>query len=174
MAIKIPPKSITYIIACSAVIIILLFAGIYPLHRALANRDEKIADKNLKLEEQKLLLPVYEMLKQKMGKKNARLLPLPAKAQLPGDQMGRLETDLKDISGKAKVDLISFLPNLTSADVKSKTIAVDAVARGEFFAMRRFLIGLGGIPYVERIEEVQLSRTADALEIKVKFWVARS
>jgi hypothetical protein len=174
MPITLPHKSITYIVICFSVIIILLIMGIYPLHRALANRDENIADKKLKLEEQKLLLPVYEMLKQRIGKKSVRVLPLPAKAQLPSDQMSRLEVDLKDISGKAKVELVSFQPALTSADGKLKTIAVDAVARGEFFSMRKFLIGVGSIPYVEYIEEVQLSRTTDWLEIKVKFWVARS
>jgi hypothetical protein len=66
------------------------------------------------------------------------------------------------------------MPALNSAGDISKTIAVDAVARGELFAMRKFLIGLGSIPYVEQIEEVQLSRNPDWLEIKVKFWVARS
>jgi hypothetical protein len=174
MAINVPQKSITYIIICSTIIIILLFVGIYPLHRAMANRDEKIADMNLKLQEQNLLLPVYQMLKQRAGKKSAHMLPLPTKAQLPSDQMGRLEGDLKDVSGKAKVELVSFQPALNVGDGKAKTISVDAVARGEFFAMRKFLIGLGSIPYVENIEEVQLSRTADWLEIKVKFWVARS
>jgi len=174
MAIKIPQKSITYIIICSSLLVILLLIGIYPLHRALANRNEKIAEKNVSLEEQKLLLPVYEALKQKIGKKNTRSLPLPAAGQLPSDQIGRLEVDLKDIAGKAKMELVSFLPGVTAADGKSKSISVEAVARGEFFPMRKFLIGLGGLSYVEHIEEVQLSRTADALEIKVKFRVART
>jgi hypothetical protein len=82
MAIKVPQKSITYIIICCSVIIILLLIGIYPLHRAMADRDEKIADKNLKLEEQKLLLPVYQMLKQRIEKKGSRALSLPAKTQI--------------------------------------------------------------------------------------------
>jgi hypothetical protein len=140
----------------------------------LASRDEKIVEKNVSLEEQKLLLPVYDMLKQRIGKKSARNFPLPANGQLPGDQIGKLEADIKDLSGKAKVELVSFLPGVASADGKSKSISVDAVARGEFFAMRKFMIGIGSIPYVEHIEEIQLSRTADALEIKVKFRVARS
>jgi hypothetical protein len=150
MAINVPQKSITYIIICSSIIVILLFVGIYPLHRTMVNRDEKIADKNLKLEEQKLLLPVYTMLKQRIGKKSARILPVPAKAQLPSDQMGKLEDDLKDVSGKAKVELVSFQPALNSGDGKLKTIAVEAVARGEFFAMRKFMIGFD-VSYDARI-----------------------
>lgn len=173
MSLKVPQKSITYIIICLSIIVVLLVIGVYPLYRALATRDDQIAEKNLKLEEQKLLLPVYEMLKQKIGKKNARTLPLPANAQLPSDQIDKLERELKEISGKAKVELVSFLPGVAPADGKSKSMSVDVMARGEFFSMRKFLIGLGSIPYVEHIEEVQLSRTADALEIKVKFRVAK-
>jgi hypothetical protein len=174
MAIKIPQKSITYIITGTAVIVILLIAGVYPLHRALVNRDDQIADRNFKLTEQQLLQPVHQALKQKLDKKKARLLPLPAQAPLPRDQFGRVDSDLKELSGKAKVELISFTPALGSTDDKSKTVSAEAVAQGEFFAMRKFLVGLSSIPYVESIEVVQISRTPAVMELKVKFLVARS
>lgn len=174
MAIKIPQKSITYIITGSSVIVILLVAGIYPLHRALANRDEQIADRSFKVEEQRLLQPVYQTLKQAVDKTRVRALPMPAQTPLPRNQFGRVDNDLKELSGKAKVGLISFTPALGSADDKDKTVSAELVAHGEFFAMRRFLTGLSSIPYVERIEVVQITRMPDTMEMKVKFWVARN
>jgi hypothetical protein len=48
------------------------------------------------------------------------------------------------------------------------------VVRGDFLNFRKLLIGLGEVAYVERIEEIQIQQNPDALEFKMKVWVAIS
>lgn len=174
MSIKIPQKSISYIIACVSAITILVIACIIPLNRAMTHREELLAEKSLKLDEQRLLLPVHQALQQRLEKKRVRALPLPAQSQMPKDQIGKVDEDLRELSGKAKIELISFTPSLLAAEDKPNSITAEAVIQGEFFQMRNFLSGLAGIPYLERIEEVRISRTPDFMEMRIKFRVARS
>jgi hypothetical protein len=171
---NIPKQSMTYIIIFLCVILVFIFLGIVPSQRALANREENIAETNLKLEEQKILFPVYQVLKQGTEKKGAHALPLPAKVPLARNQLGRLNEAVKEIAGRAHMEVISLAPDVNSLSDKSTSIAVNVTVRGTFFSLRQLLIGIGGIPSLERIEGIQIQRTTNWMEMKVKFWVALS
>jgi hypothetical protein len=49
---------------------------------------------------------------------------------------------------------------------------VNVLLRGDFINFRKFLINLGGIPYVQQIEEVAIQQKLDSKEFRLKVWVA--
>jgi hypothetical protein len=47
----------------------------------------------------------------------------------------------------------------------------NAVVRGDFVNFRELLIGLGDIPYLEKIEEVSVKQLSDSMELQAIVWL---
>ncbi len=170
---KIPQQSIVYMVICLSGIMLFVLLGIFPSQRVLANLEEKIAESNYKIEEQKVFMPVSRIVKERTQKKSPRGLPVPAKSPLAQEQVDLLNASIKEISGRANLEVVSILPALGSLSISSKSMAIETLLRGNFYSFRKFLAGLGGIPSVEHIEEIQIRQYPEWLELKVKFWVER-
>jgi hypothetical protein len=46
------------------------------------------------------------------------------------------------------------------------------VLKGEFANFRKMLIELGALPYLDRIEEIRIQQNPDAMEFRIKIWIA--
>lgn len=136
--------------------------------------DAKIAETNLLIEEQQILLPVYKELKLRAQKKGAGTLPFPARSELPREKLAELTANIKRMSQMSSVDILSFTPALSSLSGNSKSLVMEVAAKGDFFSFRKFLIDLEGIPYLERIEEIQIQQQIGGMELKIKLWIASS
>ncbi len=179
MGLKIPQRSIIYLLIGFSLILIFIFGAIFPSQRTLRDLNGKIAQTSSRLAEQKALASIYETLRQRAqkqatDKEGARALPLPAKRETPRVQMDQLAGAVQEISRLARVELMSLVPALNSLSGDSKSIVMVATVRGEFYSLCRFLVGLGGLPYMEQIEEIHIQQSPDGLELRVKFGVART
>jgi len=54
----------------------------------------------------------------------------------------------------------------------SKYLIYDAIVKGEFANFRKLLVGLGEIPYVEQIDEMNMKQDSDSMEFRLKIGVA--
>ena len=171
---NISQKSVIYLIVCLAGILIFLLLEIVPHNRELASLEGKITDIKSHIEEQKALFPIYLAIKQKTQKKKTPVLPFPAKSKLAGAPMAQVNANIKEIAGKANTELVAVTPSLGSSAGSSGYMALEVSAKGNFPSFRKFLIGLEGVGYVEHIEDIQIQQNLNAMEIKIKLWVARS
>ncbi len=174
----IPQQSVIYLLICLSGVIIFIALGILPTQRTLSELNGKIAETKVRIEEQKTLVSIYQTLKQRAQKKEtqkqgARTLFLPVKAAPERVEMERLTATVEGISRRANLQMISLAPALSSLGGDSKTMAVEMVVRGEFHSFRRILIGLGELPYIDHVEEMQFQQNQDGTELRVKFWVNR-
>jgi hypothetical protein len=172
LGIRIPQQSLIYIAVCLIGILIFVFAGIMPAGRSLADLDEQIADARYRMEEQKTLMPLMQSLRGQSDRKESQILPLPEKGKL---QQARIDTLPMAFSTAAKMSgmtLVSALPNLNALTGDARFLSVDAVLRGDFIRFRKFLIQIGGLPYVQHIEEITIQQKADVPEFRLKIWVA--
>jgi hypothetical protein len=48
------------------------------------------------------------------------------------------------------------------------------VIRGDFMSFRKFLIGVGELPYLERFEEIEIQQDPGFMEFRMKIWLALS
>jgi hypothetical protein len=174
MGVKFPQQSVVYLVVCLSGIATFVFLGIMPSQRSIGELDARIAAAGLRMEEQKTLAPIYQALKEKANKRMAMSLPCPAVKELPRTEMDRLNNYVKEAAAGAKVQIVSLKPSLNSLADNSKSLAMETSVRGDFFALRKFLIGLGGISCLEHIEEIEIQQGADSMELKVKFRIARS
>jgi hypothetical protein len=173
-SIKFPKESMIYLAICLSGLIILLFFGLVPSQRSITRLDAKIDQTKLLIEEQQTLLPIYKELKKKAEKKVAWTLPFPARIELPRENLEELAANIKRLSRLSNVDILSLNPALSSLSGNKKYLEMEIVAKGDFYSFRKFLIDLEGIPYLERIEEIQIQQNVGGMELKVKLWILSS
>jgi hypothetical protein len=169
---KIPQRSIKYFLICLFGVAIFVFVGILPSQWSLKGLDQDIKSLEFKVEEQKMLLPVYETLKKKGTKKVSSILPLPAKTPLSRDQLPKLSLTLRDIARQSNMEVIKLIPDLKSLSSDSKSLSVDMTFNGEWSNFRKFLLALEAIPFFENIEEVSIRQLSQGTELSLKIWVA--
>ncbi len=170
---KLPQQSLIYLIVCLSGVLVFILLGIIPAQRRLAGLERKIGEERLRLEEQSTLLPVYDILKQRIHRREW-ILPFPQKAELPQEQLDQLGEKVNEIANQAGVAIVSYFPVVNSLASGSQSLAAEAALKGDFFSFRKFLTGLGGIACVTHIEEILMEQHPDGLEMKLKFWIALS
>ena len=170
--ISIPPQSLIYLGLCLTGVLVFVFWGIFPAYSTLAELDAKAASIKHRIEEQKVLLPFYQTLQNASEQKDSTVLPLPEKSKLPQGKIGTLPVNLSAVVKMSGMTLVSATPNVAALTGDARFISVNLVLKGNFINFRKFLIHLGGIPYVDHIEEIVIQDKPDAKEYRLKLWAA--
>jgi hypothetical protein len=170
--INIHQDSFWYIVTYSGIIFLFVLVGIIPLYHYNSNLlDENKKLKN-QIEEQKELGPIYGNLLMTLKDKDLRVLPDPGKTRIRRGETGKFQDDLRMIAGRARLTVVALKPDLSTLAGSSAYLLHDAILKGEFANFRKMLIGLGTVPYLDRIEEISILQYPDSLEFRMKIWIA--
>lgn len=170
--INIPQQSVIYIAVCLIGILLFVALGIIPTGRSLVELDKRIDDARNKLEGQKTLMPLFQSLQGRLEKKESQILPMPEQGKLPQARISTLPVTFSTAAKVSGMTLVSAIPNLNALTGDAQFLQVDALLRGNFIQFRKFLVQIGGLPYVHHIEEITIQGKADMTEFRVKIWVA--
>ena len=107
-----------------------------------------------------------------MNNKDLLILPNPEKKTIPRGEAGKFQDDIRTIAGKSGLMTVSLTPDLSTLAGSSTSLLHNVVLKGEFANFRKMLIGLGSIPYLDRIEEINIQQNPDSMEFKMKIWIA--
>ena len=170
--INIHQNSFWYIVTYSGIIFLFVLVGIFPLYHYNSNLiDENKKLKN-QIEEQKELGPIYLNLLKILNNKDLRVLPNPEKTTIPRGEAGKFQDDFRKIAGNAGLMMVSLTPDLNTSAGSSTSLLHNVVLKGEFANFRKMLIGLGSVPYLDRIEEINIQQYPDSMEFRMKIWIA--
>jgi hypothetical protein len=171
---KIPAQSVYYFLLCSTGILLFVFLGLYPVQSSLNHQDQDMAKMKARIEEQKVLYPLYQelLLLGKGQKKDSNLLPASSKAGLSMDQLGNISILFKNMAQESSLQAVSVTPDVKSLTTNSKNISVLLVVKGDFLKLRRFLFELERLPCMEHIEEIQIEEAGGGKEFRLKTWLA--
>jgi hypothetical protein len=172
MTSKFPRQSMIYLLLCLTGILIFIFAGILPNSRTMAELSTKTTDVQFQLEEQRALSPIQKSLQDKSEKKESEILPLPAKGILVQAKINTLPMTFSTAARMSGMSMVSAIPTFAALPGEAQFLSVNVVLRGDFINLRKFLINLGGIPYVTQIEEIAIQQKPDTKEFRLKIWVA--
>jgi len=164
--------SFWYIVIYSGIIFLFVLVGIFPLYHYNSNLIEKNKELKNQIEEQKELKPVYLNLFNTLNNKDLRILPNPEKKTIPRVEAGKFQDDIRTIAGRAGLMTVSLTPDLSTLAGSSTSLLHNVVLKGEFASFRKMLIGLGAVPYLDRIEEISVQQGTDSMEFKMKVWIA--
>ena len=171
IGIKIPRQSIIYLVVCLSGILVFVFAGILPYQRSITRLDQEISKTRADLSVQEELYPLYMSLTRKAPAKSSSALPIPAKSVLPRSQVDRIPTSVREMAARSGMNVMSVSPDLSTLTGNTQEMPVRIVMRGDFLKFRNFLLGLGAVPYVERVEEIQIQQNPDRMEFRTKIWL---
>ena len=170
--INIPEKSLWYLMICGGIILLFVLVGIFPLYQYNSHRLNENKRLEYQIKEQKELGPIYLTLLKIMENKDLRVLPNPKKATIPRVEAGKFQDAFRAIADKSGLMTISLTPELTTLAESSTFLLHNAVLKGEFDNFRKMLIGLGAVPYLDRIEEIRIQQNPDSMEFRMKIWIA--
>jgi hypothetical protein len=155
-------------------LLLFIIAVIVPVQRFAAGLDGRIKDIQYQVDEQKRLQPIYQMLKTKSQTTAPSILPTPASGKLSRDLVSVVPSTIGRIVKNAAMETISISPDVNSLANQSRSLLMHAVIRGNFMSFRKFLIGVGELPYLERFEEIEIQQDPDFMEFRIKIRLALS
>jgi hypothetical protein len=170
--INIRQNSFWYIVTYSGIILLIFLVGIFPLYHYNSNLIDGNRKLKNQIEEQKELGPVYLSLLKVTNNKDLRVLPNPEKITIPREEAGKFQDDIRMIARKYGLTMVSLKPDLNTSSGSSTSLLHNVVLKGEFANLRKMLIGLGAVPYLDRIEEINIQQYPDSMEFRMKIWIA--
>jgi len=167
----VPKEVLSRIVFYSAAIVILMLIANYPSQMSIIKLGNEIAETKARLEEQKLLIPIYSELLAKSRLKAVPEAP-ESKEGLASGQVDHLAEMLREVAKKSNIETISVIPDPTSLAGGSNLLNVDVSARGDFFAFRGFLLDLRSLSYVNSFDEVRVQAVSGTKEYNLKMKIA--
>ncbi len=154
-------RIVTYLIIYIGVLLTIIVFVIYPYHMSLADVDSEIEITKGRIEEQRLLFPVFKDLLKKVRLKESGGLPLPKKKKLARDETDRILSILQEIAQRSHLIISGIMPDVDSLIGGSEYLKMTIVMKGELFDLRNFLVLLGEVSYLEHIEQIQIRAAQD-------------
>ena len=164
---KIPKRVLILHLSCWGGLLIFLLAVVLPLYGSLSGLDRRIQDVRQQVDEQKTLQPLHQALKAKGRNVAPSVLPTPERGKLSRDLIGTVPSALRRIGQNAGMESFSVSPDVNSLAGNSPFLLVRVVAQGDFMNFRRYLIGLGELPWLDRVEEIEIRQNPDIMEFRV-------
>ena len=170
----IPKQTLIIHLAWLGVLLLFVLAVIVHMQRSTISLDRKIKDIQSQVDEQKSLRLIYQTMKTKSRTTAAGILPITERAKLSRDLVSGVPSAIREIAKYAAMETLSVSPDVNSLANQSRYLLVHTVIRGDFMSFRKFLIGAGKLPYLERFEEIEIRQEPDFMDFRMKIWLALS
>ena len=175
MADKIPKNPLTQslfvLVICVVGVLTFLFLIILPSQKTSAELDREIDKLNVRIEEQRILTPVFHSLLNRAKTAPPSLLPSPEKTNLTHGEMNSISKIFQDIAARHNLKLEEVKTDVSSMMQNSGYLMMRLRLSGNFYKFRDFLVDLGSIPSLEHIEEISIRPVKTARELEIKLWL---
>ncbi|MCK9362489.1 MAG: hypothetical protein M0P74_02655 [Syntrophales bacterium] len=172
VSMDIPGQSILYFGLCLLGISIFIFVGILPTFKEGKYLDKQTMAVKQMLQEQKILLPYLLKMKERSGQKDQKKLVLQQKGKLASEEIKIIPVTLAEKAKMSGMTIVSVTPTLTRLSGKDSLLPVDIVLRGKFSDFRLFLINLGELYCLDRIDEMSIQQKPDGKEYRLTLLIA--
>ena len=135
--------------------------------------SQEIDKLNGRIEEQRILTPVFHSLLERTKMKGSSELPAPAKSKLTYGDMNAISKEFQDIAKQNNLKLDEIKTDVNSLMQESGYLIMQLHLSGDFFNFRKFLVDIGSIPSLEHIEEVKIQPDKASAELSLKIWLAQ-
>jgi hypothetical protein len=168
-----PTQSLILLILCGAGILVFLLFIILPGKRLSAELDRDIDGLKSRIEEQKILSPVFKSLFEK-SKPSAAQGPIPsARTKLSRGDIAGMPKRLQDMAGAHRLRVREVIPEVNTLTDASGRFLLRLNVAGQFNDLRGFLIDVGSLSFFESLEEIDIRAVEGGEEFGLKIWLAR-
>ena len=166
-------QSFVILVICAVGILAFFLLIILPSKKTAAELDRDIEKLSVRIEEQRILTPVFHSLLQRAKMKGPSELPSPVKTKLTHGDMNAISTVFQDIAGRHNLKVEEITADVSSLAQETGYLLMRLRLSGDFFDIRKFLIDMGSIPSLEHVEEINIKSTKTSKELRLKIWLAQ-
>jgi Tfp pilus assembly protein PilO len=160
-------------VLCGAGVLIFLLWVILPAKQLSAELDQDIVSLQARIEEQKILSPVFKNLFAKTKTTEPQGLPAPVRAKLTRDEIASVPKRLQQLAASHRLNVREIVPEVNTLTDASGRFLTRFTAAGQFADLRGFLMDVGALPYFESLEEIEIRAVEGGREFGLKIWMAR-
>ena len=168
-----PTQSLIYFLICGAGILVFVLLIIIPTQKTSAELDKDIDKLNARIDEQRILRPIFDNLLKQIKKKGPTELPVTKKNKLARGDISKLSERLLEIARRYDLKLHDIQTDVNALENNADYLLIRIHASGDFKKFRDFLVDLGNIPFLEQIEEIDIRAIENSREFKLKVWLAQ-
>ena len=168
-----PPQTLILMVLCGAGILAFLLLVILPAQRLSAELDRDIENLESRIEEQKILSPVFKNLFAKTKTTEPQGLPAPTRTKLTRDEIAGVPKRLQLLAASHHLNVREIVPEVNTLTDASGRFLTRLAATGQFADLRGFLIDVGALPSFDSIEEIEIRAVEGGREFGLKIWMAR-
>ena len=171
--VKFSQRSLFYFALFGVVILVIILLMIYPDYRTLAALDKNIKQLNTKIETQKLLFPLFQKMLTEIDLKLPEGAAFPKEEKLTQEKAESIVSVFHELASKFGLKVVEVSPDVESTLNGSGFLLMNVVVEGDFFKLREFLLELGTLPYLEKIEQLKLQNIEAGKEVRLKIWLVK-
>lgn len=166
-----PTQSLIYFFICGVGILVFVVLIIIPTQNTMAELDRDIEKITDRIEEQRILKPVFFSLLNRVKKKNPIELPVARKVKLALGDINKVSENLQANARRHGLKLRDIQTDVSTEADKAGYLLIQLRLTGDYQKFRDFLVELGNIPSLEQIEEIQIRAIENSRELKIKLWL---
>ena len=151
-----PTQSIVYCLICGAGIIAFIFLIIIPSQKTSAELDGQIKKVNERIEEQRILRPVFDSLIKRAKQADTNEVPVTPGFKTASGGINEITELLQEIARQHDLELKDISTDVASMMKNSQKMMMRIILTGNFQKFREFLLDLSAIPQLEEIEEIKI------------------
>lgn len=173
---ELPGRSLALMALYAAAVVVFVLALIVPAQMRLKKLDADINREQTNFIQRQKLLNEFTSL-DKIKVKDTFLLPTPPETLVSTSDLDKVFSLLKALAKDSDIMVTGLSPDMnefSSASGKQLGhLTINMKATGDFKSLRKFLIGAGGMPFVEHIREVEVKKNfrGEWLDLKFKIVV---
>ena len=166
-------QSLLVLVICVVGVLTFFLLILLPSQKTSAELDKEIDRLNIRIEEQRILTPVFHSLLKRAKMAPPSGLPTPEKAKLTHGDMNTISNVFQDIAMRHDLRLEEVKTDVSTMMEDSGYLMMRLRLSGNFYKFRDFLVELGSIPFLEHIEEINIRPVKTAREFQIKLWLAQ-
>ena len=168
-----PTQSLIYILICGAGVVVFILFIIIPSQNTSAELDQEIEKLNDRIEQQRILRPVFDSLLERAQKEQSTDLPATKIVKLDRGDIDRVSELLQDMAWRHDLKIQDIRIDANEILNNTGYLLMRIHATGDFMKFREFLMDLGSFPSLKQIEEIKIRAIEGNREYKLKIWMAQ-
>ena len=171
--IKYPRAAIYYLILTIITLIVIFLVALNPVWQKKSQLESRIADLELKIEEQQLLLPVYAALTREL--EDGPVLPEIASSDYEVTENQDVDSIISQLNNQARENNISnatFSPVPATLSRENNRLMININLESEYNSLKDFLAGLSSLPSFIRYDQIEFSSRPQSMKCMIQAWMA--
>lgn len=166
-------QSMLILVVCVVGILAFMLLIILPSEKSSKELDQEISKLNARMEEQRILTPVFHSLLKRSKMAPPSDLPVPERTKLTYGSINTISNVFQDIAARHNLKLEEIKTDVGSMVQDTGYLSMQLRLNGDFYKFREFLVDLGSIPSLEHIEEINIRPLNSTRELDIKLWMAQ-